>query len=127
MKVISSPALLILCLLAGCRNAPAPSAAETDPQWKPALEILARIKEPKIPKKDFPITQYGAKANEDASDAIKQAIAAANASGGGRVVVPPGIFFTGPVYLKSNVNLHLSEGSTLKFITDPQRYLPAVF
>ena len=42
------------------------------------------------------------------------------------VVVPPSTFLTGPIVLKSNVNLHVSEGATLKFSTDPARY-PTVF
>jgi hypothetical protein len=35
-------------------------------------------------------------------------------------------FLTGAVHLRSNVNLHLSEGATLRFIPDLHRYLPAV-
>jgi len=41
-------------------------------------------------------------------------------------VVPPGVFLTGAVRLKSNVNLHVVEGATLKFIPDPAFY-PVVF
>src|SRR6185436_14300259 len=54
-------------------------------------------------------------------------IAACNAAGGGRVVVTPGVFLTGAIHLKSNVNLHVAEGATLKFIPDPAKYLPAVY
>src|SRR5207253_10127781 len=48
-------------------------------------------------------------------------------AGGGRVVVPAGVFLTGAIHLKSNVNLYISEGATLKFSTDPEKYLPVVF
>jgi len=41
-------------------------------------------------------------------------------------VVPAGEFLTGAILLKSNVNLHLAEGATLKFSTDPAKY-PLVF
>lgn len=58
--------------------------------------------------------------------AIAAAIAAANANGGGVVVVPPGTWPTGPVHLKSNVNLHLEKGATLLFSAQPQDYLPPV-
>lgn len=127
MKTRLTCLLLVLCLLSGCQNVTTPAVVETDPLWQPAVEILSRIKAPKFPDREFAITDYGARIDGDASDAIRQAIDLAHNSGGGRVVVPPGTFFTGPVHLKSNVNLHLSEGSTLKFVTDPQRYLPAVF
>src|SRR5204862_1698394 len=48
-------------------------------------------------------------------------------AGGGRVVVPAGTFLTGAVHLRSNVNLYLAEGATLKFSTDPEKYLPVVY
>ncbi|WP_427890638.1 glycoside hydrolase family 28 protein [Kribbella sp. GL6] len=63
------------------------------------------------------ITEYGAEPGTDCSDAIAQAIAA-----GGRVVVPPGEFRTGPIRLRSNVELHVSAGGTLRFHTDATAY-----
>ena len=101
-------------------------AQSSDP-WTEVASILARIKPPAFPARDFNVTQFGATANADSSDAISKAIAACNAAGGGRVVIPAGQFLTGPVRLKSRVNLHLSEGAVLKFVTDPRRYLPVVF
>ena len=88
--------------------------------------ILARIRPPQFADRVFEITKHGAIAEKDASAAIARAIDECAKAGGGRVVVPRGEFLTGPVHLKSNVNLHLEEGSVLKFVTDPQRYLPAV-
>jgi len=90
--------------------------------WDDYERVLARIKAPTFPAKDFPITDFGAKADADASAAIKAAIAAANAAGGGRVVVPPGTWRTGAIHLKSNVNLYVSEGATLLFSTNPADY-----
>ncbi len=80
------------------------------------------------PQKDFPITNYGAKEGGkiDNTKAIAKAIAACNKAGGGRVVVPAGMWLTGPVHLRSNVNLHLVENAVLNFVDDPQAYLPAV-
>jgi len=48
-------------------------------------------------------------------------------AGGGRVVVPPGIFLSGAIHLKSGVNLHLTEGATIRFMTNTAAYLPVVF
>ncbi len=91
-----------------------------------AADILKRVKPPTFPNRDFDIAKYGAQPNADASDAIKKAIDACAAAGGGRVIIPRGVFPTGPITLKSNVNLHVSEGATLKFSTDPKRY-PTVY
>ena len=96
--------------------------------WQTVPVILARIKVPRFPERDFKITDYGARSGDsDNTDAVRKAIDACHASGGGRVVVPPGVFQTGAIHLKSNVNLHLSEGSTLKFSADPAKYLPVVY
>ena len=106
------------------------AAAKTSADaWAQVPQILARIKPPKFPKKDFSIVKYGALTDgvTDNSAAIRDAIAACNKAGGGRVVVPAGEFVTGAIHLKSNVNLHVSKGATLKFSRDPKAYLPVVF
>ncbi len=81
-----------------------------------------------FPDRDFYITDYGAVSvgAETNTAAIAAAIADCNACGGGRVVVPSGIWLTGAIHLKSNVNLHLEEGAVLCFTDDPADYLPAV-
>ncbi len=92
-------------------------------------KILARIKPPKFPKRDFSILKYGAKADgkTDSTAAFRKAIEACNKAGGGRVVVPAGEFLTGAIHLKSNVNLHVSKDATIRFSTDPKAYEPLVF
>ena len=113
--------------LAWARSMKADPAA-TD-AWDQVSGILARIKAPVFPKRDFEITQYGAAGDgaKDCTDAITRAIAACHKAGGGRVVVPSGMFMTGPVHLQTNVNLHVAAGATLRFVRDPKRYLPLVF
>ena len=97
--------------------------------WDSLPSVLARIRPPQFPARDFKITDYGAVGDGsfDNTEAIRKAIETCHAAGGGRVVVPAGIFLTGAIHLLSNVNLHLEEGATLKFSTDPSKYLPAVF
>jgi len=53
---------------------------------------------------------------------IQNAIDSSAAKGGGKVVIPPGIWLTGPVALKSNINLHLMEGAILLFTKDHTQY-----
>jgi polygalacturonase len=101
---------------------------QADP-WKSEYpKILARIKPPEFRKKDYSILKYEAKAGGqvDCRDAINKAIDACSKAGGGRVVVPAGEFLTGAIRLKSNVNLHVSKGATLKFAPDAKAYLPIV-
>ena len=102
---------------------------EADDPWAQVPEILRRIKPPVFPKRDFDITRYGALGDGRTSctEAFRKAIAACNNAGGGRVLVPRGAFLTGAIHLKSNVNLHVSQGATIKFSTNPLEYLPPVF
>jgi unsaturated rhamnogalacturonyl hydrolase len=96
--------------------------------WAKVPEILSRIKDPQFPAHDFPITDFGAPTDGkgDSTAAIAKAIAACHEAGGGRVVVPAGVFVTGAIHLQSNVNLHVSEGATLRFNPDSSKYLPVV-
>jgi len=94
-----------------------------------ANEMLKRVKTPVFPARTFPITQFGAVSDGKmlCAKAIADAIRACAQAGGGSVIVPSGRFLTGAVHLDSNVNLHLEEGATLAFSTDPKHCLPAVF
>jgi polygalacturonase len=96
--------------------------------WTRSSAILARIKPPEFPSRHVDITAHGAKGDgtTDCTPAIRTAIDACRAAGGGRIVVPSGRFLTGAVRLRSNVELHLAEGAVLAFLTDPSAYLPLV-
>jgi hypothetical protein len=66
-------------------------------------------------KSNKTITAYGAIADGITNNAafIQRAIDEVSAAGGGQVIVPPGSFMTGTLYLKSGVDLHLELGATL--------------
>jgi polygalacturonase len=117
-------ALLGACAPAARGTALPGAAAEIGPGWDAVPGILARIRPPRFPARDFPITRYGAAADAgaDSSAAIRRAIDDCHRAGGGRVVVPAGRFRTGPIHLRSNVELHVAEGATLLFSTDPADY-----
>lgn len=100
--------------------------------WQRCDSVLNVIKQTDIPATEFNIRDFGALAVVEgrdtvlASDAINAAIQAANAAGGGTVVVPDSTYFTGPITLLSNVNLHLQDSAMLKFSTVVDLYYPAV-
>src|SRR4051794_13525672 len=65
----------------------------------------------------FHVTDYGAVGDGTTRNgaAFDAAIAACASAGGGRVLVPPGTFVTGPIQLRSNVDFHLAEGAVIRF------------
>ncbi len=89
---------------------------------------MPAIREFVFPEKAFDIKKYGAVpgGKADNTEAFRKAVAACHRAGGGRVVVPAGEWLTGPIHLRSNVNLHLAEGAVVVFTDSPDAYLPAV-
>ena len=75
-------------------------------------------------KKDtFNLAKYGAVADGQTlnTEAFRKAIEAC-AVAGGTVLVPRGLWLTGPISLKSNVNLHLADGALVQFTADRSQY-----
>jgi polygalacturonase len=56
------------------------------------------------------------------TDAINNAINRLSARGGGVILIPNGLWLSGPVVIKSNINLHLATGAILLFTSDKTQY-----
>ena len=87
------------------------------------------IQEPVFPDRTFDIRDYGAIGDGITvnTNAFASAIAVCADAGGGKVLIPEGIWFTGPIHLKSNINLHIAQGAEVRFSNNPDDYLPVVF
>ncbi|WP_310100355.1 glycoside hydrolase family 28 protein [Algoriphagus sp. 4150] len=85
---------------------------------------MPTVKETGFPDFEKNIIEYGAVGDGifKNSEAFKAAIEAVNSDGGGRVIVPRGIWLTGPITLLSNVNLHLEDGALVLFSRDFDDY-----
>jgi len=72
----------------------------------------------------FNVRDYGAKGDGITKDtaAVQKAIDAAHAAGGGEVLLPPGVYLCGSVFLKSGVDFHLVQGAVLKGSPDRADY-----
>ena len=114
--------------MAGGLLGPAAARAAADP-WADLPTVLAGIRPPSFPERDFDITRHGAKGDgkTDCTEAFRRAVEECTRAGGGRVTMPAGTWLTGAIHLKSNVNLHVPAGATVRFSPDPRHYLPLVF
>ncbi|WP_345163084.1 glycoside hydrolase family 28 protein [Nibribacter koreensis] len=85
---------------------------------------MPRVKETKFPDYRVSITKYGAVADGITKNtkAFEQAINDVAAKGGGTVVIPRGLWLTGPIVMKSNINLHAEAGSMIIFSKDFDDY-----
>ena len=93
---------------------------------KVIVTILASLCIASMHAADFNIKSYGAKNDTTvlSTHALQQAIDACSAAGGGRVVVPAGIYKIGTIQLKSHVHLYLEQGATLYGSTRLEDYIP---
>lgn len=110
--------LLLALLLPACAFA----AGWDDNEYK---RIEQSIQLPKIAERQFLITSFGAKTTATAAQnqkAINRVISLVSKKGGGKVIIPKGIWNTGAIELKSHVNLVLEEGATLHFAFEPKLY-----
>lgn len=101
--------LLSWIFILSCNNQPLRDSDKT--------EFHFELKAPVFPDKRFDITQFGAVGDGIImnTDAISKAINECTQSGGGSVIIPAGIWLTGPIQLKSNVNLLIKKGAIVVF------------
>lgn len=86
--------------------------------------INFKIERPSFIDKDYNILAFGAKSSMDFNNqkAIQAAIDECNKNGGGRVIIPNGYYYTGPIMLKSNVNLYVDSAAYVKFSKTKEEY-----
>ncbi|APA00987.1 glycoside hydrolase [Flavobacterium commune] len=98
-------------------------------QNKPAVKSNLPFKMPEVQIPIFKadtlnIVDFGAVPNTEelCTKAINAAIIKCSESGGGVVVIPAGLWTTGPIKMKSNVNLHTKNGAFVSFTSDLNQY-----
>ena len=91
--------------------------AETPP-------ALPKIALPLIPTNAISLTDFGGNGDGQILNtaAFEKALTALADKGGGELIVPPGIWLTGPIKLRSNISLHLERGALIQFSRDWKLY-----
>ena len=111
-----------LALLAtwSCGTQPAPSGSSSD---EVPFEMPA-VPRPAIPSRTVSVVDCGGVGDGHTlnTTAFAAAIDSLAAQGGGRVVVPEGVWYTGPIVLKDNIELHLAQNALIIFDNDPSHY-----
>jgi polygalacturonase len=85
---------------------------------------MPQVKGTSFPAYEVNISQFGAIGDGIYKNtiAITKAIADVSQKGGGKVIISSGIWLTGPITLKSNINLQLNSGAILLFSRDFDDY-----
>lgn len=105
-------------------SAGAASADKYSDLYDSAPFKMERVKAPVFPDNEVNLKDFGAKGDGSSlcTDAFSKAIDALSKQGGGRLVVPQGVWYTGPITLKSNINMHLVKGAVILFSHDINLY-----
>ena len=115
--------ILIVLMVFSCAKSEVCIISEETPWGKETFDL------PILSTDEYKITDFGAKDGKENNNqkAIQQAIDECNKNGGGKVIIPEGIWGTSYLNLKSNVNLHLEENAILFFLDNINLYSKPTF
>ncbi|MFB6344009.1 glycoside hydrolase family 28 protein [Saccharicrinis sp. FJH62] len=114
----------MMLLFTGCKASPE-SGTENSEGIKTKVEFkMPEVKTPVIPDYEVNITDFGAVSGGQVMNtkAFADAINAVSEKGGGKVIIPSGIWLTGPVILKSNLELYTEPGALIIFSKNKDDY-----
>ena len=79
---------------------------------------------PVFPDNQVSVADFGGNPNGIAlnTEAFEKAMEALSQKGGGTLIVPKGVWFTGPIVFRSNINMHLEKGALILFSPDFDLY-----
>lgn len=120
MKKIQVIALLICFVVTSCVK----DESRYDYLYEGLPFDMPRLTVPSFPNKKVQITDFGGigDGTQLNTEAFRKAIESLSSAGGGTLVVPSGIWFTGPIEFKSNINLHLEDKAIILFSPDRDLY-----
>lgn len=115
--------LLLIFSLGSCRYS-LNNAVESVQDQQHGPFLMLKPQEPVIPSRSVSIVDFGAVPDGHTlnTKAINDAIENLAAKGGGSVVIPRGLWLTGPIILRSNINLHAEEGALVIFSRNKDLY-----
>ena len=124
-KIIT--ALLSVVLLGACTTTSkyqSTTQSDIDQLTQEVVFAMPQVLVPSFPDRIYNIADYGADPTgiELATTAIQTAIDECNAAGGGTVIIPAGVYTSGPIQLKSNVRLYTEPNSLIMFSHDLDQY-----
>ena len=139
MKIYKLICLVAIFMLCACKptqenqSKPIPLASEVGDECLPTeiAPIEAPFDMPQLAKPSIPDTIIRLSLNEAPKEIqtsyINQQITTLSQAGGGTIQLENGVWNSGRIELKSNINLHIPEGTEIHFSGKVKDYLPAVF
>ncbi len=123
-SILRIAVLVIMLIITSCSNPDKEQKTDGRISFQGIEFDMPQIHLPDIPANLVRITDFGAVSGGQVlnTGAFADAIEAVSEQGGGKVIIPPGIWLTGPITLKSNLELHAEQGAMILFSSDKNLY-----
>ena len=120
MKRVYSCLLSVMLLSAGLV-----SAAGYEQYYTNLPFEMEQVEAVVIPDYTVTLTEFGAVGDGETlcTEAFAKAIKHLQKQGGGHLIVPEGVWLTGPIQLRSNIDLHLNAGAVVRFSPNRELYV----
>lgn len=124
LKFAAIAAAATTCLSACLNNSQTSSEHEFSYLYENLPFEMGQVSRPVIPNREANLLDFGGNGNgtELNTEAFQNAINWLSDKGGGHLIVPAGIWYTGPIELKSNIDLHVSENAVILFSSERDLY-----
>ncbi|MDR1810210.1 MAG: glycoside hydrolase family 28 protein [Prevotella sp.] len=123
LKRLISP-VLVLSVLFSCAQKQSNGSYPYDYLYASLPFDMPKIQRPQFPENSVNILSYGGVGDGVTlnTQAFEDAMNVLSEKGGGTLTVPSGVWFTGPIVFRSNINLHLEKGALILFTPDKSAY-----
>lgn len=122
LRVMMTGLLMFISCLA--YSNPGNGTKEKEDVYKNLPFSMPEVSKPSFPDYEVNIRDFGALSDGVTlnTEAINNAIKTVSSKGGGKVIIPEGLWLTGPVVLLSNVNLYTEKNALIVFSSDTSLY-----
>ncbi|MEG1586450.1 MAG: glycoside hydrolase family 28 protein [Bacteroidales bacterium] len=126
MKILRSVAIVFMtgCCMISCKQPSTPVRISYEALYKTLPFEMPLLQRPVFPDNQVFLSDFGGVADGVTlnTDAFTRAMDELDKQQGGTLVVSSGIWLTGPIVFKSNINLHLQKGALIQFTPDFTQY-----
>ncbi|WP_062181689.1 glycoside hydrolase family 28 protein [Dysgonomonas macrotermitis] len=124
MKILKSISVLCMGFLLLACQANKQEEYKYEYLYKDLPFEMPRVQAPVFPNNKLSLSDVGGVPDGETlnTEAFAKGMSELSAKGGGTLVVPEGIWYTGPITFQSNINLHLEKGALILFSDDFDLY-----
>ena len=117
-------AIVLLVFWAGCSPTHKPESYKYAYLYDNLKFEMEKVQRPTFPNNKVNLSDFDAISDGETlnTEAFASAMKKLSEKGGGTLIVPSGVWYTGPIVFESNINLHLEKGALILFSSNFDLY-----